>query len=491
MTVSRRGALLVGAGLGAAAVGGGYAVATHDKPEPPAPSTTDAKGHLLWRNWSGVQHAYPAARLAPKTEGELTASLKTAAAPIRPVGAGHSFTALVPTDGTLVSLDALSGIIAWEGDEAVVAAGTRLGALGPVLAAKGRAMANLPDINKQALAGALATGTHGTGAKIQALHGDVTALRLVTPKGEVLDCDANKNADVFQAAKVSLGALGVITQVRLKTTANRRLERNVWLEPFEDALAKAEERWARHRNFEFYAVPFTGLAACISHDETDAPALPRGPDQDTVFLDVLKGLRNLLGFSAPLRKTAARALLGGTKPEKAIDEGWKLLSTERPVRFNEMEFHLPAERAVEGPGRDRGHHREGAPRRLLPDRMPPHRPRRRLAVAVSGRAPGLHRRPRPLQGRVRLPLHPDRADLPPIRRPAALGQAAQRDGRPIGRALSALERLPAGSGQAGSRRPDAQSVPERPVRGVATGAQGLSGAPCGGFRPCPGLPIRR
>jgi FAD-linked oxidoreductase len=342
MTVSRRGALLVGAGLGAAAVGGGYAVATHDKPEPPAPSTTDAKGHLLWRNWSGVQHAYPSARLAPRTEGELTASLKTAAAPIRPVGAGHSFTALVPTDGTLVSLDALSGIIAWEGDEAVVAAGTRLGALGPVLAAKGRAMANLPDINKQALAGALATGTHGTGAKIQALHGDVTALRLVTPQGEVLDCDANKNADVFQAAKVSLGALGVITQVRLKTTANRRLERNVWLEPFEDALAKAEERWARHRNYEFYAVPFTGLAACISHDETDAPALPRGPDQDTVFLDVLKGLRNLLGFSAPLRKTAARALLGGTKPEKAIDEGWKLLSTERPVRFNEMEFHLPA-----------------------------------------------------------------------------------------------------------------------------------------------------
>jgi FAD-linked oxidoreductase len=342
MTVSRRGALLVGAGLGAAAVGGGYAVATHDKPEPPSPPTTDAKGHLLWRNWSGVQHAYPAARVAPKTEDEVAQALKTAVAPIRPVGAGHSFTALVPTAGTLVSLDSLSGIIAWEGDDAIVAAGTRLGALGPALAAKGRAMANLPDINKQALAGALATGTHGTGATIKALHGDVTALRLVTPKGEVIDCGERRNADVFQAAKVSLGALGVITQVRLKTTANRRLERNVWLEPFEDALAKAEERWARHRNFEFYAVPFTGLAACISHDETDAPAIPRGPDQDTVFLDALKGLRNLLGFSAPLRKAAAKALLGGTKPEKAIDEGWKLLSTERPVRFNEMEFHLPA-----------------------------------------------------------------------------------------------------------------------------------------------------
>jgi FAD-linked oxidoreductase len=90
-------------------------------------------------------------------------------------------------------------------------------------------------------------------------------------------------------------------------------------------------------------VPFTGLAAGISHDETDDPAEARGPDQDTAFLDALKGLRNLLGFSTPLRKAAAKALLAGAKPETAVDEGWKLLSTERPVRFNEMEFHLPVE----------------------------------------------------------------------------------------------------------------------------------------------------
>jgi FAD-linked oxidoreductase len=343
MKVSRRGALLAGGfGLGAAVVGGGYAVATHDKQEPPAPPTTDAQGHLLWRNWSGVQHAYPSARLAPKTEGEVASALKTAVAPIRPMGAGHSFTALAPTSGTLVSLDSLSGIIAWEGDEAVVAAGTRLGALGPALARNGRAMANLPDIDKQSLAGALSTGTHGTGVSLKALHGDVTALRLITPQGQVIDCDETRRADIFQAAKVSLGCLGVITQARLKTIPNRRIERNVWIEPFEDALAKAEERWAKHRNYEFYAVPFTGLAIAISHDETDKPALARGPDQDTVFLDALKDLRNLLGFSTPLRKAAARALLAGAKPERAIDEGWKLLSTERPVRFNEMEFHLPA-----------------------------------------------------------------------------------------------------------------------------------------------------
>lgn len=343
--ISRRGALIAG-GTGVAVVAGGaaaYKVATGDKPEPPSPPSVNADGKVLWRNWSGIQNAYPAARLAPKDEGELALALKTAPAPIRPVGSGHSFTALAPTSGALVSLDAMSGIVGWEGDEAIVRAGTRLGALGPMLAEKGRALPNLPDINKQSLGGALGTGTHGTGMKIPALHGDVTGLRLVTPSGQVIDADAQKNPEIFQAARVSLGSLGVISQVRIKTSANRRLRRRVWLEPFEEALANAEARWAQHRNFEFYAVPFTGLAVNISHDETDDPALPRGPDQDTEFLEALKGLRNLLGFATPVRKAAAKALLSTAKPETAIDEGWKLLSTERPVRFNEMEFHLPAQ----------------------------------------------------------------------------------------------------------------------------------------------------
>lgn len=343
--ISRRGALIAG-GTGAAVVAGGgaaYLVATGDKPEPVAPASVDPQGKLLWRNWSGVQHAYPAARLAPKDEDELAAVLKAAQGPVRPVGAGHSFTALAPTDGTLLSLDAMAGIVGWEGDAAIVRAGTRLGALGPLLAQKGRALPNLPDINKQALGGALATATHGTGATLRALHGDVTGLRLVTPSGDVIDADATTRPEVFQAARVSLGSLGVISQVRIKTSANRRLRRRVWLEPLDEALAQAEARWARHRNFEFYAVPFTGLAANISHDETDDPALPRGPDQDTEFLQALRGLRNLLGFATPLRKAAAKALLSTARPETAVDEGWKLLSTERPVRFNEMEFHLPVE----------------------------------------------------------------------------------------------------------------------------------------------------
>ncbi|WP_374574428.1 D-arabinono-1,4-lactone oxidase [Phenylobacterium sp.] len=346
--ISRRAILLGGAAGVVAAAGGGVYLATREKPEPPSPASVDGQGHLLWRNWSGVQYGYPAERLAPKSESEVADSLKTATAPVRVVGAGHSFTGLVPTSGALMTLDGLAGIAGWEGEEAIVWTGTRLGALGPALAEKGRAMANLPDINKQSLGGAIGTATHGTGIHLGAIHSDIRMLRLATPSGEIIECDAEREPDVFQAAKVSLGALGVITQVRLATSANRRLHRKVWVEPFEETLAKAEQRWAEHRNFEFYAVPFTGLCANITHDETDAPAIPRGPeaDTDTQLLEALKQLRNLLGFSTPLRKAAAKALLGSVKPEEAIDEGWKLLSTDRPVRFNEMEFHLPPDQQL-------------------------------------------------------------------------------------------------------------------------------------------------
>ncbi|MBP8248214.1 MAG: FAD-binding protein [Phenylobacterium sp.] len=341
--ISRRNALLAGGAGVVAVAGGGVFLATREKPEPASPASVNSRGQMLWRNWSGIESAYPAVRSAPASEAEVARTLTTTPAPIRPVGAGHSFTGLVPTSGTLMTLDQVAGVERWEGTQAVVWTGTRLGALGPALAAKGRAMPNLPDINKQSLGGAIGTGTHGTGTAFKAIHGDITALRLATVSGEILDCDATRNADVFNAARVSMGALGVITQVRLRTSENRRLHRNVWIEPLADTIAQAEARWAKHRNYEFYAVPFTDLAANITHDETDLPATAPTASSDDVFLEALKQLRNLLGFSTPLRKAAAKALLGGTKPETAVGEGWKLLSTERPVRFNEMEFHLPTE----------------------------------------------------------------------------------------------------------------------------------------------------
>jgi hypothetical protein len=129
--ISRRAALIAG-GAGVAVAGTGvaaYETATYEKPEPPSPPLTDRDGHLVWRNWSGIRYSYPAERLAPASDEELAKILKESPAPIRAVGAGHSFMPLVPTDGTLLSLDQMAGLVTVEGDEVTVRAGTRLGDL--------------------------------------------------------------------------------------------------------------------------------------------------------------------------------------------------------------------------------------------------------------------------------------------------------------------------------------------------------------------------
>lgn len=346
MSMSRRTAIGLGAVTAAAALGG---AAVHRQRsldrEPPAPPATDAQGRLIWRNWSGIEHSYPAQRVAPASEDELAAILRSAPGPIRPVGAGHSFTGLVPTAGTLLSLDRLSGVVAHDAatHQATVWAGTRLGDLGPALVAVGQEMFSLPDINKQSLGGALGTGTHGTGAGYPAIHGKVLGFRLATPRGDILDCSADRNPDVFAAARVGLGAFGVLTQVTLQNRPLTRVHKRVYVQELEQTAAEWPQLSRRHDKVEFFAFPFTQLAVVIATDPTDAPLKPRGPDQDTEVLMQLKRLRDLLGPVPALRKRVTHALMAGVAPEESVDDSWKLLSNERPVRFNEMEFHLPRE----------------------------------------------------------------------------------------------------------------------------------------------------
>ena len=280
-------------------------------------------------------------------EGELAAMLASAPVPIRPVGAGHSFTALVPTEGTLLSLDKLSGLVSHEGTTARVRAGMRLSALGPALAAIGQEMPNLPDINKQSLAGALATGTHGTGKGFTAIHGQVLAMRLVLPDGSIAECSRDERSELFHAARVSLGGFGVLSEVTLQNQPLRRVKKVVRLVDTDWMLGEWPALAERHRNAEFLVLPFTGKSALITHDVTSEPARPRGPDTDSQTLMDLKRLRDIFEFTPGLRRRAARQAMQGLPEEVAVDEGWKLLSNERPDRFKEMEYHLPIERQVE------------------------------------------------------------------------------------------------------------------------------------------------
>ncbi len=345
---SRRKLLLGGAGLLALGVGGltGRRIWLSREPELPAP--INAEGRALWSNWAGTATAYPAARAAPASEAELAALLPKAATPVRPVGSGHSFTALVPTDGTLLSLDRLEGLVSHDAaaHTATVRAGTKLSALGPLLAGIGQEMPNLPDINKQTLAGAMATGTHGTGKGFRALHGEVTAMRLVLPDGSVAECSRTDRPELFHAARVSLGAFGVLSEATLQNRPLERVRKVVTLVDTEQMLRDWPALASQHRNAEFLVLPFTGKSALITHDATTEPVIPRPPDQDVDTLMDLKRLRDLFEFTPALRRRAAQAAMADIPPEVSIDEGWKLLSNERPVRFKELEYHLPIDQQV-------------------------------------------------------------------------------------------------------------------------------------------------
>jgi FAD-linked oxidoreductase len=346
MMLSRRAAIGLGVGAaGTLAVGGLVHRQQRLDREPPSPPVTDGDGRVVWRNWSGIESSYPAARSAPESEAVLADLLRTTPAPIRPVGAGHSFTALVPTSGTLLSLDDLHGIVTHDpaAHQATVWAGTRLGDLGPALVAVGQEMLSLPDINKQSLGGAIGTGTHGTGNGYQAIHANVSGFRLVTARGDILECSPAYNQEVFAAARVGAGAFGVITQVTLQNRALTKVHKRVYLRALDQLMVEWPALSAAHDKAEFFAFPFSGLAAVIVTDRTDAPLKPRGPDQDTETLLSLKRLRDLLGPFPRLRRRITHALMAGLPPEESVDDSWKLLSNERPVRFNEMEFHLPRE----------------------------------------------------------------------------------------------------------------------------------------------------
>ena len=159
--------------------------------------------------------------------------MRSASGSLRCVGAGHSFTALVPTDGTLLSLDQLAGIVEHQGFNVRVKGGTRLAQLERELDALGLALHNQADIDAQSYAGAISTATHGTGRELQALHAKVQALRIVTPSGQTIECSTANQPDLLHAAQVSLGSLGVITEATIEVVPAFRLHRQVWLKPLE------------------------------------------------------------------------------------------------------------------------------------------------------------------------------------------------------------------------------------------------------------------
>lgn len=303
---------------------------------------------LPWRNWSGAQSCLPLQRLAPQNLDELVQVLRQAPSKIRPVGSGHSFSALVPTDGTLLSLSHFSGLLGHDAQtlQAEFGGGTPMAQMGAPLQAVGQALVNMADIDYQTLAGAIATSTHGTGIGFGSYSAQVCGLQLVSAAGEVLDCSRERNPELFDAARVSLGALGVVTRVRLQNRAAYRLRERQWLARTEELLEDVDNLKRANQHWEMLVVTHSDYALAIALNETEEPSTPPLPADEeggNGFIDLIEGLDKHLSDYPELRRTLLNNLRHLASFEERVGDAHEIFANVRNVRFNEMEYSVPAE----------------------------------------------------------------------------------------------------------------------------------------------------
>jgi FAD-linked oxidoreductase len=222
------------------------------------PVALGAGGH--WRNWVGNQSFVARHKAEPASEDELAALVHEAAQrdlSVRVAGSGHSFTPIVATSGLLLSLAKMQGIVAVDQarKRVTVRAGTRIGDIGRALKPLGLSLANQGDIDTQAIAGALSTGTHGTGITLGCLSSQAVGMRLVQADGSVLDIDAESDPATMAAAQVSIGMLGVMAHVMLQTVDAYNLKEKLWRDDFEACMESHDDLAANHRHFSFFWCP--------------------------------------------------------------------------------------------------------------------------------------------------------------------------------------------------------------------------------------------
>lgn len=228
-----------------------------------------------WANWSGRQTDSPQAIHAPGIEAELGEAIAEAAATgvaVRAVGASHSHSRIAATNGVLVTLDGWHGIesVDPENQTATIRSGSRIYQLGPLLHEHGLALRNQGDIDRQSIAGATSTGTHGTGPSLQNLSSSVLGARVILASGETVDCSATTSPELFELARHSLGGVGLLSTLTVQLRKAYRLHETLWKEDPGSVFARIDELVASTRHFEFFWMPQTDACACKSLAETDA-----------------------------------------------------------------------------------------------------------------------------------------------------------------------------------------------------------------------------
>ncbi|OIJ67341.1 D-arabinono-1,4-lactone oxidase [Streptomyces mangrovisoli] len=320
-------------------------------------STTVSAKSGTWRNWGGNVSARPVREVEPASVEELAAAVRKAAEDglkVKPVGTGHSFTSIAATDGVLIRPQLLTGIRAIDRDAMTVTveAGTPLKRLNVALAREGLSLTNMGDIMEQTVSGATSTGTHGTGRDSASIAAQIKGLELVLADGSVMACSEKENPEVFAAARIGLGALGIVTAITFAVEPTFLLTAREEPMAFDQVLADFDGLWAENEHFEFYWFPHTGNTNTKRNNRSAGPEQPVGKlsgwFEDEFLSNGVFKAANLLGRAVPavipsIAQISSKALSARTY----TDIPYKVYTSPRRVRFVEMEYAVPREALVD------------------------------------------------------------------------------------------------------------------------------------------------
>ncbi len=265
---------------------------------------------------------------------------------VRVAGTGHSFMPLCETDGVLISLADMAGALEVSADRQSVwaPAGLSIGALTEALWAQGLSLPNQGDIDKQAIAGALATATHGTGRALGALSTFALAYRLVLADGSIVDCDGQRDPTLFEAQRVSLGALGVLSRVKLSVVPAYRLRESLRRAPLEEILGQWDDLAAGHRHAEFFIFPYADHALLKTLDPVDVGDDPPPGDLESGVIQLVSDIAAAAPFLAPALQRLLTKLMS---PSTRAAPAYQIFPSDRDTRFEEMEYEVPAAHGAE------------------------------------------------------------------------------------------------------------------------------------------------
>jgi L-gulono-1,4-lactone dehydrogenase len=330
-----------------------------------------------WRNWAGNESARPRRVATPRSADEVADEVRKAGAEgltVRMAGAGHSFTPAAVTDGVLLrpggltairSVDAAAGL-------ATAEAGCPLHVLNVELLRRGLTLANMGDIQAQTLAGAIQTGTHGTGRDIGGMAAQVAGLELVLADGTIATCGVSPGGTtspdpgatappaatstssaaappaLFDAARVGLGALGVLTAVTFRVVPAFLLEAREEPMRWSEVISRLDELTSANEHFEFYWFPHTEGCLTKRNNRSPGPPRPLGSLRylldDELLSNTIFGVTCRLGHAVPaVIKTVNGAAGKALGSRSYVDVPYKVFTSPRRVRFKEQEYAIPRE----------------------------------------------------------------------------------------------------------------------------------------------------